>query len=789
MCTMPALPWVARAAGLALVAALAPACSHEVEVGRAEDGALLVAEGDELLDTLAPDLDAPGYGLTPVLEAQAPFDRIGLRWDAVGPVAIDARFSSDGGATLGEWRAASLTFSEGIANNGAVDLAAADGAGALATHLQLRFLAPVESELSFLAVDAFERRAQGDDSAGADNTQAQALAADVAAPRSAWGARPRHCDATHEPQRLTIHHTETPQNDPLSTPARLRQIQSYHVDVRGWCDVGYHFLVGRDGVAYVGRPEDRVGAHAGGANRDNLGVAFVGNYRNSTLPEPMLAAGARLLRAIADSHGIPLDRAAVKAHRERNQTDCPGQALYGQLGTLLERARNAAPAPPPDVPPGEPAAGQDPYLGLSSGTARIPRAGLANDTLGNALGMSSEPYGTVVSVQGRQWVRGLVSWFGGPEDTGVSSTETGAVTGERLRSLNSPVNASASTIASRPADFYFVAMRWDYTPHGRSFWVNARILVTNPANGRQVVLRPVDWGPNTSTGRIIDVSPQAMTDLGADTDDELLVAFARPDASLGVVTVPAPPPPVDPPSPPPTAARTLPVGTTWQWQLAGALDTSPAVQAFDLDLFDTPATTIADLKARGRHVICYFSAGTYEAWRPDAGSLPSAARGAPLEPPFEEELWLDTRNASVRAVMRSRLDLAVQKGCDAVEPDNVDGFDNSSGFPLTAATQLDFNIFLATQAHARGLGVGLKNDLAQLDALEPYFDWALNEECFAYDECDAYAGNFLAAGKAVLHAEYAAPSQLTSVCAVTRPLGLSTIIKDIGLDAARAACP
>jgi hypothetical protein len=117
----------------------------------------------------------------------------------------------------------------------------------------------------------------------------------------------------------------------------------------------------------------------------------------------------------------------------------------------------------------------------------------------------------------------------------VTSTETGAITGERLRSLNSPLSASDATIATRPEDFYFIAMRWDYTPHGRAFWEDVRILVVNPANGVRVVLRPVDWGPNTSTGRILDISPEAIEDLGATTDDELLVAFAAPDAPLGVV--------------------------------------------------------------------------------------------------------------------------------------------------------------------------------------------------------------------------------------------------------------
>ena len=233
-----------------------------------------------------------------------------------------------------------------------------------------------------------------------------------------------------------------------------------------------------------------------------------------------------------------------------------------------------------------------------------------------------------------------------------------------------------------------------------------------------------------------------------------------------------------------------PVGTTWQWQLAGLpIDTSLNVDAYDVDLFTTTDEELATLKADGRTVICYFSAGTWEEFRPDAAEFPVVAKGHPLEAPFQDELWLDIRNAEVRTLMQRRLDLAASRGCDAVEPDNVDGYRNDTGFELTAADQLDYNRFIAAQAHARGLSVGLKNDVDQLADLEPDFDWALNEECFAFDECALYRDTFLASNKAVFHAEYVDPSRLAAVCAVTEPLGLSTLIKDIELDVFRLPCP
>lgn len=231
-------------------------------------------------------------------------------------------------------------------------------------------------------------------------------------------------------------------------------------------------------------------------------------------------------------------------------------------------------------------------------------------------------------------------------------------------------------------------------------------------------------------------------------------------------------------------------GTSWQWQLSGLpLDTSFDVDVYDVDLVETKTSEIDALHAAGRKVICYFSAGSWESFRPDANDFPAAVKGSPLDPPFADELWLDIRAQVVRDIMKKRLDLAVTKNCDAVEPDNVDGFSNDNGFGLTGADQLDFNKFIAKEAHARSLSVGLKNDIEQLPALVDSFDWALNEECYSYNECDAYSSNFIAAGKAVFHAEYVDAGQLAKVCGVTKPLQISTIIKNIELDAYRVACP
>jgi hypothetical protein len=243
---------------------------------------------------------------------------------------------------------------------------------------------------------------------------------------------------------------------------------------------------------------------------------------------------------------------------------------------------------------------------------------------------------------------------------------------------------------------------------------------------------------------------------------------------------------LDSTAPPPPAVWQPKPGTTWQWQLTGTLDTSVDVQMYDIDLFDSSAATIAALRAKGRVVICYLSAGSLEDWRSDAKSFPAAAIGNSYSG-WPGEKWLDIRNQEVRALLGKRLDLAKSKGCDGVEPDNVDGYANATGFPLTKADQIDFNSFLAAAAHQRGLSVGLKNDNAQVVQLLPLFDWALTEECVKNSDCSDFSP-FIQAGKAVFHAEYA-PATKASVCPKTAPLKLSTLIKKKELDAWYEACP
>ncbi|MGH2562722.1 MAG: endo alpha-1,4 polygalactosaminidase [Thermomicrobiales bacterium] len=243
-------------------------------------------------------------------------------------------------------------------------------------------------------------------------------------------------------------------------------------------------------------------------------------------------------------------------------------------------------------------------------------------------------------------------------------------------------------------------------------------------------------------------------------------------------------------TPPPEAEWWQPApGTSWQIQLDGELDTSFDVAVYDVDLFDTPTATIDALHADGRRVICYFSAGSWEEWRPDAEEFPAEAIGEPVAD-WPGEWWLDVRHERVRDLLQARLDLAAEKGCDGVDPDWLHVYEfgeDATGFPLTAEEQLDFNVFLAAAAHERGLAIGLKNNIYQVDALVAHFDWELNEECFQYDECDLLLP-FIEAGKPVFQIEYGPPSLATEVCPRAAALGFDTLIKNLELDAPRTAC-
>jgi hypothetical protein len=227
------------------------------------------------------------------------------------------------------------------------------------------------------------------------------------------------------------------------------------------------------------------------------------------------------------------------------------------------------------------------------------------------------------------------------------------------------------------------------------------------------------------------------------------------------------------------------VGSTWQWQLNTPVDQTVEAQVYDIDLFDNSSAVVASLHARGRKVICYVSMGTWEDWRPDAKKFPASVLGTGNGWPGEK--WLDIRRLDVLGpIMEARLDICKAKGFDAVEPDNMDGYANESGFPLSYQDQLNYNRFVAQAAHVRGLAVGLKNDVEQAYELVGDFDFSVNEQCFQYKECNQLAP-FIQAGKPVFNVEYKLST--SQFCSTARAMSFSSMKKRLSLGSWRVACP
>lgn len=237
----------------------------------------------------------------------------------------------------------------------------------------------------------------------------------------------------------------------------------------------------------------------------------------------------------------------------------------------------------------------------------------------------------------------------------------------------------------------------------------------------------------------------------------------------------------------------LPARTSWQIQYIDyPVDRSFDVAMYDIDMVEISDDDIDALHDEGRIVICYFSAGTWEPYRPDADDFPEEVLGNNYDDPaFDDERYLDIRSQVVRDIMLNRVREAVDRGCDGVDPDNMnldEVGEDITGFPLGAEEQLDYSMYISAVAHDLGISVGLKNSIEHAEELEPYFDFAVNEQCFEYEECEVYADSFIAADKAVFHIEYADEVDLDQICAGTTPLGISTILKSYDLDAPRLGC-
>ncbi|CAG5068138.1 hypothetical protein DYBT9623_00867 [Dyadobacter sp. CECT 9623] len=234
-------------------------------------------------------------------------------------------------------------------------------------------------------------------------------------------------------------------------------------------------------------------------------------------------------------------------------------------------------------------------------------------------------------------------------------------------------------------------------------------------------------------------------------------------------------------------------GVSFDWDLddlnAGDRFSADVV---DVDAFTTSAEQVAALHAQGKKVIAYLSVGTLENDRPDAGLLPKEVIGK-VYPEWPEERWLDIRQPEkLRPWLNSRFNMIINKGFDAIEPDNLDSYENETGFQITETDTRRYCDFLIEMAHRNGLGIGQKNVPELAPDYSAKFDWMLTEDAFEQGWQDQ-AQPFTALNKPVFATEY---TDMTSkavfentFCPKAKSLRIYAVLKKRDLDKWSSACP
>jgi hypothetical protein len=236
-----------------------------------------------------------------------------------------------------------------------------------------------------------------------------------------------------------------------------------------------------------------------------------------------------------------------------------------------------------------------------------------------------------------------------------------------------------------------------------------------------------------------------------------------------------------------------PVMASWQWQLScdtdpTCADLSVEVDWYDIDWEDTPAATVDAIHQAGAHAACYISAGTWEEWRSDQAAFPPEVIGSAYSG-WPGERWLDIRQVDILLpIIEARMAVCREKGFDGVQLDNVDGWQNNPGFPLTQQDYADYSARLANLAHQMGLSAGWENAAENVPAVVPYCDLFIMESCYAWDECEL-AAPMVEAGKFVGAVEYETAYQDLSFCETYTALGISGMFKTLDLNSYRLACP
>ena len=282
--------------------------------------------------------------------------------------------------------------------------------------------------------------------------------------------------------------------------------------------------------------------------------------------------------------------------------------------------------------------------------------------------------------------------------------------------------------------------------------------------------------------------------------------------------------------PPATGSGVTP---QWYWQIDGSnLPSMTSGAASTANIWDTdgftdagsmgsnnepngPSAVVSALHAAGKYSICYIEAGAQQA-EPDASHFAAADYGNSASryqmQGYSGEYWFDTRGfaaytygdpnsvltgaaADIAAGMAQRIAGCKAEGQDAIEPDDLDGYTNSSnsgaaggGWGLTQQDARGYEQWLAYTAHSNGLAVFQKNDGANTSADQPYFDGMIIEECNHYnDPCTGTSGDganlYVSAHKPVLNAEYTEDGESTAkFCSADESAGITGALFNVDLN-------
>jgi hypothetical protein len=362
------LAWVGLLAGCEQASSPEPASEAEHEHLELEEHLVSGAIALATFET------QDGWRISPIEEAPYSATRVGFLVDfwadqtPVDGLELEARgFFEDGSST--EWMDATVTWREHPYAVARAELGAqVDRVQFRISDAQLRLV----SHITWVGtIPENEGRVAAQDPAlepGLAQVEAPLAAAFAnlgVKSRAAWNAKATKCTSSDAAKsRIAIHHTVTPPTASGTYEARLRSIQTFHMDSNGWCDVGYHFLVTADGSLWEGRPYNYVGAHVGGQNTGNAGISFVGCHHTSgcasfggsvTPSDTQLNAAAKLVAHIAKTNNITINTTNVRGHRDfpGQSTTCPGDLLHGKLGTIRSKAieiNSGGTAPPPPPP-------------------------------------------------------------------------------------------------------------------------------------------------------------------------------------------------------------------------------------------------------------------------------------------------------------------------------------------------------------------------------------------------------------------------------------------------------